>query len=146
MLQQTFAQNPATDDEQRDVLTRYDGEPDEVVDELPRLREELARLQANVNLNAEADRDELTERERFLREQMDDLHRARETLLATIAEIEVVVPSAVQRDVRRGQARVQRDVRRSCSPAAEAEMWQTDPEQPQRDRDRDRRCSRRARR
>ena len=88
MLQQTFAQNPATDDEQNDVLTRYADEPSEVADELPRLREELLRLQANVNLNAEADRDELTERERFLREQMDDLHKARETLLATIAEIE----------------------------------------------------------
>src|SRR5581483_2181057 len=47
MLQQTFAQNPAGDDEQNDVLARYAGEPDEVVDELPRLREELARLQAN---------------------------------------------------------------------------------------------------
>src|SRR5581483_5351147 len=41
MLQQGFAQNPATDDEQRDVLERYAGEPEEIVDELPRLREEL---------------------------------------------------------------------------------------------------------
>jgi chromosome segregation protein len=88
MLQQTFAQNPASDEEQQDVLGRYEGEPDTLADELPRLREELVRLQANVNLNAEADRDELTERERFLREQMDDLHQARETLLATISEIE----------------------------------------------------------
>ena len=49
MLVQTFAQNPATDDEQRDVVERYTSEPDDVIDELPRLREELARLSANVN-------------------------------------------------------------------------------------------------
>ncbi len=59
-----------------------------MVDELPRLRDELARLQANVNLNAEAERDEVAERERFLRTQMDDLAKARETLLESIREIE----------------------------------------------------------
>ncbi len=41
------------------------GEPDAVVDELPRLREELGASAANVNLNAEAERDEVAERERF---------------------------------------------------------------------------------
>src|SRR5581483_6765781 len=88
MLVSQFAQNPATDDECRDVEERYKDEGDDSAADLPRLREELARLQANVNLNAEAERDELGDRERFLREQLDDLSRARETLLASIKEIE----------------------------------------------------------
>ncbi|MBV9440940.1 MAG: hypothetical protein JOZ24_13195, partial [Candidatus Eremiobacteraeota bacterium] len=88
MLQQQFAQNPASEAEQADVLTRYAGEPDAILEDIPRLRDELVRLQQNVNLNAEADREELGARECFLREQLDDLRRARETLVATIAEIE----------------------------------------------------------
>lgn len=88
MLVSQFAQNPATNEECADVEERYHKEPDLVVDELPRLRDELARLQANVNLNAEAEREELAERERFLRAQLDDLTRARATLLESIHEIE----------------------------------------------------------
>jgi chromosome segregation protein len=127
MLQQTFAQNPASDEEQADVLGRYESEPADVVDELPRLREELIRLQANVNLNAEADRDELTERERFLREQMDDLHKARETLLATISEIELscqVVFNETFDKVRGNFAHVFGEL----FPGGKAEMWQTNPD------------------
>ena len=73
MLVSQFAQNPATTEECTDVEERYREEPDSVVDELPRLRDELARLQANVNLNAESEREEIAERERFLRAQLDDL-------------------------------------------------------------------------
>ncbi|HEY0393970.1 MAG TPA: chromosome segregation protein SMC [Candidatus Elarobacter sp.] len=127
MLQQTFAQNPASEEEQSDVLARYENEPSEILDELPRLREELVRLQANVNLNAEADRDELTERERFLREQMDDLHRARETLLATIAEIE----TSCQVQFNETFDAVKRQfstVFAQLFPGGQAEMWQTNPE------------------
>jgi len=127
MLAQTFAQNPATDEEQADVLARYDSEPAEVVDELPRLREELVRLQANVNLNAEADRDELTERERFLREQMDDLHRARETLLSTIAEIESSCQVQFNETFDAVKARFS-DVFAELFPGGSAEMWQTSPD------------------
>jgi len=127
MLQQTFAQNPATDDEQRDVLDRYAGEPEDVVDELPRLREELVRLQANVNLNAEADRDELTERETFLRAQMDDLHRARETLLATIAEIEVSCQVQFNETFDAVKERFG-ETFAELFPGGRAEMWQTAPE------------------
>ena len=127
MLQQTFAQNPASDEEQQDVLARYEGEPDAIAEELPRLREELARLQANVNLNAEADREELTERERFLREQMDDLHRARETLLATIAEIEVSCQVQFNETFALVQARFS-EVFAELFPGGQAEMWQTNPE------------------
>ena len=127
MLRQTFAQNPATDEEQQDVLARYAGEPTEIVDDLPRLREELTRLQANVNLNAEADRDELTERERFLREQMEDLYRARETLLATIAEIEASCQVQFNETfdaVRKKFAGVFEEL----FPGGQAEMWQTNPD------------------
>jgi len=88
MLVSQFAQNPATDEECRDVEERYKEEADAVTDDLPRLREELARL-SNVNLNAEADRDELAQRENFLREQLEDLSKARETLLQSIREIEL---------------------------------------------------------
>jgi chromosome segregation protein len=127
MLVQTFAQNPATDEEQRDVVERYVNEPDDVVDELPRLREELARLSANVNLNAEADRDELVERERFLREQMADLQSARETLLATIAEIEVSCQVQFNETFAAVSARFT-ETFAQLFPGGEAKMWQTDPE------------------
>jgi len=127
MLQQTFAQNPAAEDEQRDVLARFEAEPDSVIDELPRLREELVRLQANVNLNAEADRDELTERERFLREQMTDLHAARETLLATIAEIETSCQVQFNETFDAVRARFS-EVFTQLFPDGRAEMWQTNPE------------------
>ena len=88
MLQSTFAQNPASDEECAGVLERYAQEPDSVIEDLPRLREELTRLSVNVNLNAESDREELVERERALREQINDLTHARETLLSSIKEIE----------------------------------------------------------
>jgi chromosome segregation protein len=127
MLRQTFAQNPATDAEQQDVFARYAGEPTEIVDELPRLREELTRLQANVNLNAEADRDELTERERFLRAQMEDLYRARETLLATIAEIEASCQVLFNETFEAVRAKFA-EVFEELFPGGEAEMWQTNPE------------------
>ncbi|BDE08209.1 chromosome partition protein Smc [Vulcanimicrobium alpinum] len=127
MLQQSFAQNPASEDEQQDVLARYAGEPAEVVEELPRLREELVRLQANVNLNAEADRDELTERERFLREQMADLHQARETLLATIAEIEMSCQVQFNETFDAVKARFS-EVFAQLFPGGRAEMWQTNPD------------------
>jgi chromosome segregation protein len=127
MLQQTFAQNPATSGEQDDVLARYADEPSEIVDELPRLREELVRLQANVNLNAEADRDELVERERFLREQMDDLHRARETLLATIAEIETSCQVQFNETFDAVKTKFA-EVFGQLFPGGEAHMWQTNPE------------------
>jgi chromosome segregation protein len=127
MLVQTFAQNPATDEEQRDVVERYASEPDDVIDELPRLREELARLSANVNLNAEADRDELVERERFLREQMADLQKARETLLATIAEIEVSCQVQFNETFLAVSARFS-ETFAQLFPGGEAKMWQTNPE------------------
>jgi chromosome segregation protein len=127
MLVQTFAQNPATDEEQTDVVARYASEPDDVIDELPRLREELARLSSNVNLNAEADRDELVERERFLREQMSDLQKARETLLATIAEIEVSCQVQFNETFNAVSAHFSQTFSK-LFPGGEAKMWQTDPE------------------
>ena len=127
MLVQTFAQNPATDEEQRDVVERYANEPDDVIEELPRLREELARLSVNVNLNAEADRDELTERERFLREQMADLQKARETLLSTIAEIERSCQVQFNETFAAVSARFS-ETFAQLFPGGEAKMWQTDPE------------------
>jgi chromosome segregation protein len=127
MLVQSFAQHPATDDEQRDVVERYANEPDDVADELPRLREELARLGANVNLNAEADQAELTEREKFLREQMDDLQKARDTLLATIAEIEVSCQVQFNETFEAVSTRFAETFAR-LFPGGEAKMWQTDPE------------------
>ncbi len=89
-----------------------------VADELPRLREELARLSANVNLNAEAEREELGERETFLRTQLDDLARARETLLESIREIEAQSQAQFNEVVQSGFRSVFGDVRASCSPAA----------------------------
>ncbi len=127
MLVSQFAQNPATDDECHDVEGRYKEDPDTVVDDLPRLREELARLQANVNLNAEAERDELAEREGFLKTQLDDLAKARETLLESIREIEQ------QTQVRFNEtfekvAQAFAEMYGRLFAGGQAKMWQTNPE------------------
>ena len=127
MLVSQFAQNPATDDECHDVEARYKDEGDEVVEDLPRLREELGRLQANVNLNAEAEREELTERETFLRTQLEDLAKARETLLESIREIEQ------QSQVKFNEtfelvAKAFSDTYARLFPGGVAKMWQTNPE------------------
>ncbi|HEY9180552.1 MAG TPA: chromosome segregation protein SMC, partial [Candidatus Baltobacteraceae bacterium] len=126
MLVSQFAQNPATDDECRDVESRYAEEADTVTEDLPRLREDLARL-SNVNLNAEADRDELAQREQFLREQLDDLSRARETLLQSIREIEQQTQTKFNETFNQvAEAFTQMYAR--LFPGGHAKMWQTNPE------------------
>ena len=127
MLVSQFAQNPATNDECADVERRYRGEPDTVVDELPRLRDELARLQANVNLNAETERGEVAEREQFLRTQMDDLTQARETLLESIREIERETQSQFNEMFDRVSEAFAVMYARLFA-GGEAKMWQTQPE------------------
>ena len=126
MLQANFAQHPAGDAEQRDVVERYADAGDDVLDEVPRLREELARL-ANVNLNAETDRDELAEREAFLRAQLDDLSRARETLLATIREIETACQTVFNETFEAVRTQFELMFAR-LFPGGEAKMWQTHPD------------------
>jgi chromosome segregation protein len=127
MLAAQFAQNPATAEECADVEVRYANEREDPAPEIARLREELARLH-NVNLNAEAEIAELTERDSFLRAQLADLASARDTLLASIREIEassqvqfnetfVAVKGAFERVYSR------------LFPGGEAKMWQTSPEQ-----------------
>ncbi|TAM59699.1 chromosome segregation protein SMC [bacterium] len=126
VLAQTFAQHPATEQEQGDVLSRYadyDGDP---AADVPKLREDLARL-ANVNLNAESDLEALAERERFLKEQMDDLHAAREKLLAVIAEIESSAQETFNKTFEAVQASFTETFAR-LFPGGVARMWQTDPE------------------
>jgi chromosome segregation protein len=127
MIVSQFAQNPATEDECRDVEQRYAEEPDAVVDELPRLRDELARLSANVNLNAEAEREETAERERFLRTQLDDLARARETLLQSIKEIELQTQAQFNEIFDR-VAREFSAVYSRLFEGGTARIWQTNPE------------------
>jgi len=127
MLVSGFAQNPATDEECRDVQERYKNEEGDFTGELPRLREELARLSANVNLNAEADREEVIERERFLREQLDDLAKARETLLAVIREIEASTQEQFNETFNQ-VARAFTEMYERLFPGGEAKMWQTNPE------------------
>ena len=126
MLVSQFAQNPATDDECRDVEERYAQEPDTVTDDLPRLREELARL-SNVNLNAEADREELAQREAFLREQLDDLSKARELLLQSIHEIEAQTQARFNETFDLVSAAFG-EMYTKLFPGGEAKMWQTNPE------------------
>jgi len=127
MLVSQFAQNPATDEECRDVEARYKEEADAVVDDLPRLREELARLSANVNLNAEAERDEVAEREGFLKTQLDDLAKARETLLESIREIEVQTQAQFNETFEK-VARAFSEMYGRLFAGGEAKMWQTNPE------------------
>lgn len=127
MLVSQFAQNPATAEECADVEERYREEPDSVVDDLPRLRDELARLQANVNLNAEAERAEIAEREQFLRAQLDDLTRARETLLESIREIERETQAQFNETFAAVSDAFTTMYARLFA-GGEAKMWQTQPE------------------
>ncbi len=127
MLVSQFAQNPATDDECKDVEERYRDESDAVMEELPRLREELARLSANVNLNAEAERDELGERETFLRTQLEDLAKARETLLESIKEIEAQSQAQFNETFEKVSSAFT-EMYAKLFPGGSAKMWQTNPE------------------
>lgn len=127
MLVSQFAQNPAGTDECDEVERRYREEPDSVVEELPRLRDELARLQANVNLNAESERNDVAERERFLRAQMDDLTAARETLLESIREIERETQIQFNETFERVSQAFTAMYGRLFT-GGEAKMWQTQPE------------------
>jgi chromosome segregation protein len=127
MLVSQFAQNPATDEECHDVEARYAEEPDTVIDDLPRLREELARLSANVNLNAEAERDEVAERETFLRTQMEDLAKARETLLESIKEIEAQSQALFNETFDKVSSAFT-EMYGKLFPGGDAKMWQTNPE------------------
>jgi chromosome segregation protein len=127
MLVSQFAQNPATEDECRDVEDRYAQETGTVTDELPRLREELARLSANVNLNAEAEREELGERDTFLRTQLEDLAKARETLLESIKEIEAQSQAKFNETFEKVSAAFTEMYGR-LFPGGDAKMWQTNPE------------------
>lgn len=127
MLVSQFAQNPATDDECTDVEERFKEEGDTVVEELPRLREELARLSANVNLNAEAEREELGERDTFLRTQLEDLANARATLLESIKEIEAQSQAQFNETFERVSSAFTEMYER-LFPGGLAKMWQTNPE------------------
>jgi chromosome segregation protein len=127
MLVSQFAQNPATDDECHDVEARYVDEVDTVIDDLPRLREELARLSANVNLNAEAECEEVGEREAFLRTQMEDLAKARETLLESIKEIEAQSQALFNATFEK-VATAFTEMYGKLFPGGDAKMWQTNPE------------------
>jgi chromosome segregation protein len=127
MLVSQFAQNPATDEECRDVEARYADAADSVTEELPRLREDLARLQSNLNLNAETERNEVAEREAFLRAQLADLATARETLLESIREIERETQVQFNETFERvAQAFAQMYGRLFAG--GQAKMWQTNPD------------------
>jgi chromosome segregation protein len=87
LLQETFSQNPATDEECASVAGRYATFEGEADAEIRRLRDECARL-GNVNLNALEDQNALLERREFLRKQLSDLEAARASILAAIADID----------------------------------------------------------
>ncbi len=126
MLAAQFAQNPATAEECADVETRYAREEGEFAAETARLREELARLQ-NVNLNAESEIAELAERERYLVDQVEDLARARATLLDSIRQIEAS-SQAIFNETFELVRRAFESVYARLFPGGQAKMWQTNPE------------------
>lgn len=87
LLQEAFAQNPATSQECDDVAARYQGYQGEPDSDLRRLRDELIRL-GNVNMSALEDRAAALERCEFLRVQLQDLEAARAAILASIADMD----------------------------------------------------------
>ncbi|MBV9971866.1 MAG: AAA family ATPase [Candidatus Eremiobacteraeota bacterium] len=127
MLVSQFAQNPATDEECAEVAERYKDQEGDFSAEVPRLRDELARLASNVNLNAESEREEVAEREKFLGAQLDDLRQARETLLEVIREIETSTQAQFN-ETFESVAREFSDVYRRLFPGGQAKIWQTHPE------------------
>jgi chromosome segregation protein len=127
MLVSQFAQHPATNEECAEVEARYREEPDAVVDELAKLRDELARLESNVNLNAQAERDDVWAREQFLRTQLDDLAKARATLLESIAEIERDSQAQFNETFVRVAEAFSKTYARLFA-GGQATMWQTEPE------------------
>jgi len=84
----------------------------------------VGTLEANVNLNAQAERDEVAEREAFLRAQLDDLARARATLLESIAEIERDSQVQFNRTFERVAAAFT-DTYARLFAGGNAKMWQT---------------------
>jgi len=126
MLAAQFAQHPATEAECADVEARYAHEGGEFAAEIARLRDELARL-GDVNLGAEAERDELAARRAALREQSEDIARARETLLASVHEIEAASQIAFNETFARVRTAFEAVFGR-LFPGGRAKMWQTSPE------------------
>ncbi len=126
MLTSQFAQNPATDEECRDVQNRYRDEPAPSPEELAKMREVFARL-SDVNLHAESDRDELVQRRDFLREQVADLAQARELLLTSIGEIETQTQAAFNETFEAVAAAFAHTFAR-LFPGGRAQMWQTNTE------------------
>ena len=127
MLAAQFAQNPATADECADIQMRYADQEEDFTADIGRLREEMSRF-ANVNLNAEAEIGELVEREKFLKEQLDDLARAKETLIAGIAEIEQQSHEQFNLTFEKVSAAFSAAYAKMF-PGGEAKMWKTQGEQ-----------------
>jgi len=127
MLVANFAQNPATQAECDEVEARYINDQTDAASELPRLREDLARL-SSVNLHADTDREELGARETFLREQMEDLGKARETLLEVIREIDASTQEQFNATFNAVSAAFAEMFVR-VFPGGQARMWQTNPDE-----------------
>jgi chromosome segregation protein len=128
VLQQQFAESPVGAEERAEIAERYVGQPDAILADLPKLRDDLARL-SNVNLNAEADRDELVARETELTGQLEDFARARELLLDGIRELDETSQTQFLKTfdtVRQAFAETYAEL----FPGGEAHMWLADPEKP----------------
>ena len=125
MLAAAFAQNPATAAECADVERRYENVEGDVAADVIQLREDLNRL-SNVNLNAEGERAELRERAENLKTQLDDLSKARETLLDGVREIERTSQEQFNATFE-SLSSAFADVFATMFPGGEAKMWQTDP-------------------
>jgi chromosome segregation protein len=128
MLAAQFAQNPATADECAEVEARYVSYDGDAAAEVLRLREDLNRL-SNVNLNADAERSEVQERRTFLQTQLDDLSRARETLLDGVREIERTSQEQFTATFE-ALSTAFTEAFAAMFPTGEAKMWQTDPQNP----------------
>jgi len=127
MLAAQFAQNPATADECSAIQSRYADQMEDFTADVGRLREEVSRFQ-NVNLNAEEEIKELVEREKFLKEQLDDLARAKETLITGIADIEQQSHEQFNLTFEKVRAAFSAAYAKMF-PGGEAKMWKTQGEQ-----------------
>lgn len=128
LLQERWADSPVEENERAEIAERYNDAPDTILNELPKLRDDLARL-SNVNLNAEADREELAARQTELTGQLEDFGRARELLLDGIRDLDETSQTQFLKTFETVRSAFA-DTYAELFPGGQAQMWLAEPDKP----------------